>query len=260
MPLSWARTRELALNAEAAQAPIDLERERTQGAIVESTRSYPGYYFGNRFILDQAPTAQTINAWLLRYREHFAWRTARYPAVFSWFEPHASDAVTIGTHEVGIEVMCVAAKVAPVRSSVSEGERIVAFTSDSHWQQLVEMECAAYSYGHAFTQWRASSFRALMEAGRGAYYGIVDKEGALLCAAGGYYRNDVARFAGVITNPAHRGRGLASTLITDMLLRMQQRATAKVIVAEFGSKPFSLYESLGFVPFCYAHSLQIELP
>ncbi|MHB8147773.1 MAG: GNAT family N-acetyltransferase [Vulcanimicrobiaceae bacterium] len=257
MSLSWPEARALALSAEAAEAPLELERHCIEGAVVESTRSYPGYYFGNRFILDQAPDDQNLRMWLARYRECFAWREAAYPALLSWYEPHA-EARAIGAHDVDVQVMLIASGGIPVRHLAPEAGSIIAFSSDSNWQQLIDLECAAYLHGDAFTRWRASSFRALMDAGRGTYYGIVNCDGVLLCAAGAYYRDDIARFVGVITREEHRGHGLASALITNVLSRMHERAQAQIIVAERGSKASALYESLGFSPFCYSHSLQIQ--
>ena|GEM_PF-3795290 len=209
MSLSWQQARALALTAELADAPLELERHRIEGAVAETTRSYPGYYFGNRLILDQPPAGANLDAWLARYRDCFAWRIGEYPAILSWYEPHG-NAARIGGHGVDVQVMYTASEDAPARNVSPEAGHLIAFSSDCHWQQLVDLELAAYSYGETFTRWRASSFRALMDAGRGTYYGIVTEDGALLCAVGSYYRENVARFAGVITSQEHRGRGRSS--------------------------------------------------
>ena len=259
MALSWQQARALALTAELADAPLELERHRIEGAVVETTRSYPGYYSGNRFILDERATAANLGAWMARYREWFSWRRGEYPTLFSWYEPHA-NATSIGLNGVDVHVMYAAEGEIPVRHIAPGLGHLIAFSRESHWQQLVGLELTAYPYGEAFTRWRASSFRALTDAGRGAYHGIVNEDGRLLCAVGSYYRENVARFAGVITSPERRGRGLASALVTDVLSRMRRRANTQVIVAESGSQAAALYESLGFTPFCYNHSLQIEPP
>ncbi len=263
MSLSWPQARALALVAELADAPLELERYRIAGAVVETTPSYPGYHFGNRFILDEAPTVGNLDVWRARYRDSFAWRGDEYPAVFTWYEPHG-DAATLGAYGVDVQVMYEAPDDAPddapERRLLPEAGRLIAFSNDRHWQQLVDLELATYAYEEAFTRWRASTFRALADAGLGAYYGIVNGDGALLCTGGSYYREDVARFAGVITSEKHRGRGLASALIIEVLSRMRERAQTQVIVAEFGSRAAALYESLGFTPFCYGHSLQIAPP
>ena len=257
MLLSWPQARALALSAEAAEAPLDLERHCIEGAVVESTRSYPGYYFGNRFILDYAPDTQSVRMWLARYRECFAWREAAYPAVLSWYEPHA-QVRAIGADDVNVQVMLLAPDGIPARRLTPDAGSIIAFSSDHTWQQLIDLECAAYAYGEPFTRWRVSSFRAMTAAGHGTYYGIVSGDGVLLCAAGAYYRGDVARFVGVITREEHRGHGLASALIADILIRMQRQARARVIVADVGSKAAALYRSIGFMPFCYNHSLIVN--
>lgn len=259
MSLSWQQARALALTAELADAPLELERHRIEGAVVETTGSYPGYYFGNRLILDQPPGGGNLDAWLACYRDCFAWRRGAYPAVLSWYEPHG-NATRIGVYGVDVQVMFTAPDGAPARNVSAGAGHLIAFSSDRHWQQLIDLELAAYSYGETFTRWRASSFRALTDAGHGTYYGIVNEDGALLCAVGSYYRESVARFAGVITSREHRGRGLASALITEVLSRMRGRAKTQVIVAERDSKAAGLYEVLGFTPFCYSHSLQIDLP
>ncbi len=259
MSLSWQQARALALAAELADAPLGLERRRIEGAVVETTRSYPGYYFGNRFILDQPPRGADLDVWLARYRDCFGWRSGEYPAVLSWYEPHG-NAGRVGAHGVDVQVMYRASDDAPARNVAPATGHLIAFSSDRHWQQLIDLELAAYSHGEAFTRWRASSFRALMDAGLGTYYGIVNEDDALLCAGGSYYRENVARFAGIITSREYRGRGLASALITELLSRMRESAQTRVIVAESSSRAAELYESLGFTPFCYSHSLQIDPP
>ncbi|MHB8140083.1 MAG: GNAT family N-acetyltransferase [Vulcanimicrobiaceae bacterium] len=251
-------TRALALHAEAAVAPPELERHRIDGAIVEMTHACPGYHFGNRFILDRPPTAETLHRWIARYRECFAWRSVEYPAVLTWFEPDG-ESVNVASFETEVETLFVAPGEVQIVRSPLEANAIVAFSSERHWQQLVELECATYHWGEAFMQWRASGFRALMDAGHGAYYGILGEDGTMLCAAGAYYYRDVARFAGVITKAEQRGRGLARLLITDVLLRMQKRANTIVIAAQTGSQAASLYARIGFTPFLYSHSLLIRL-
>ncbi len=233
--------RALALRAEAAVAPLELERHRIDGAIMEATCASPGYYFGNRFILDRAPTAETLDGWIARYRECFAWRSVEYPAVLTWFEPDG-ESVNAGTFETEVETLFVAPGDGEILPSSLKGCRIIVFSNARHWQQLVELECAAYQSGEAFTQWRASAFRALMDGESGAYY-----------------HEGVARFAGVITKEERRGCGLATHLITDLLLRMRRRAHTVVIAAHTRSNAASLYARIGFTPFLYSHSLVIHL-
>lgn len=177
----------LAIQGDLVTAPPGLVSDSIKGALVESTPAYPGYYYGNRLILNTPPTADSLDLWFTKHRKRFAWRIGDYPAVLTWYMPYsdlsAQNTIACDRHTVFIARRDVAP--AP-DSSPRERSPVEIFQDDAHWEQLVRLECEAYPNNEDFNAWRVASFRALVDDGIGQYYCIKDPQGAVVAAAGGF--------------------------------------------------------------------------
>jgi GNAT superfamily N-acetyltransferase len=237
----------LARASDGVTAPLELVSRRIEGAWVDSTRTTPNYWHGNRLVLDRAPSAEEIPRWMERYATLFAWRRTAYPAVITWYEE--LDAQPLARMEVERSVALIAPSRQVSTGNAEDDITFVRLTNDEQWAKLQAADEAENPQFGAFVGWRTRSFRALAESGRGAWYALVNTRGDIVASAGGFSHNGIARFASVFTVSAHQRRGYARRLVREITRELQANADSVVIVAERESPAESLYRSVGFTPF-----------
>jgi GNAT superfamily N-acetyltransferase len=217
--------------------------------LVIRTASNPTYWWGNFILLERAPAAAEIPAWIERFEAEFpeaAHRTfaiVEVDADHSGWEPHG--------FEVESDVALAADRViAPARPVVEAEIRVL--STDDDWDQSVRL--AALDAGSegaeerlVFEQRRAEVERGQFEAGMGRYFGAF-VGGRLVSRLGIVLLGSRARYRFVVTHPDVRRRGLASVLVHaagDWALA-QPGVEQVVIVADEDGPAIGLYRSLGF--------------
>jgi ribosomal protein S18 acetylase RimI-like enzyme len=129
-----------------------------------------------------------------------------------------------------------------------------ALAQEGEWEQAIQLQLAdearAPSPGlEAFTRLSFARYRAMAEAGRGAWFGAF--LGASLAGHLGIFVEDgVGRFQEVVTHPAYRRRGICATLVhqASLVAFKQLGASELVIVADAGSQASRIYQSVGYRP------------
>ena len=226
--------------------------QRVEGAYVDSVHEYPGYWHGNRIVLDRPPEPHEIERWRELHRELFAWRDAALPAVITWY-----DQLDVPPPEIADEVQtAMLAPVAVVDAPLPDGLRAADLAGDALWDSAGDLACALFPQYGDFNRWRLATLRALAERGRGLYRATIDADGAVVASVGAFHGDGVGRYAHVTTAPAYRRRGCAAYLIASALRDVRKRVDDVVIVADTGSDAERLYLALGFVPFLSIRSLQ----
>jgi ribosomal protein S18 acetylase RimI-like enzyme len=236
----------LARASDCVTAPLELVSRRIEGAWVDSTRTAPGYWHGNRLVLDAPPRASEMTAWLDRYSTLFAWRRSAYPAVITWYEQLGADSAQGIEVERAVVLLASGVDIGPIGT---DDVRFVRLTNDEQWAKLLAADEAENPHLGAFVRWRTRSFRALTQSGRGHWYALVNASGDIVASAGGFSHDGVARFASVFTVSAYQRRGYARRLVCEIARILRRDADAVVIVAERDSPAESLYRSVGFTPF-----------
>jgi GNAT superfamily N-acetyltransferase len=237
----------LARASDGVTAPLELVSRRIDGAWVDSTRTAPNYWHGNRLVLDRAPAADEIPRWLKRYDTLFAWRRTAYPAVITWYEELGAQAPA--PIEVERSIALVTSKGEERSDRPEDDVTFVRLTNDEQWAKLQAADEAENPQFGSFVGWRTRSFRSLAESGRGAWYALINASGDIVASAGGFSHKGIARFASVFTVSAYQRRGYARRLVCAITRELQANADLVVIVAERDSPAESLYRSVGFTPF-----------
>lgn len=234
------------------------------------TPSNPTYYWGNYLLFDAAPRAGDEARWSALFETlisaHQPLSTHR---AFGWMEDGAgnvaeflaagythNNATVMQTRAVhDVPSPAVAAELRPLAHTGAAAAR--------EWAALLELSIATRSAEHdeaeyrPFSQQRIAAWRAMAEAGRGAWFGaFVDGDAApQLVAALGIYAEQqpedgerLARYQSVMTDAAWRRRGLCRALIARAAgyARETLNADRLIIVAAAGEMPEQLYASLGF--------------
>jgi ribosomal protein S18 acetylase RimI-like enzyme len=247
-----AETVRLLRKSDAATAPTGSVSERIDGAYIDTVREYPGYWHGNRLVLDRSPAPSDIERWRELHRERFAWREGDFPAVVTWY-----DQLDVPPPEIADEVQT--ALLAPSSFAVASqppGTHCVDVSGDDLWDAVAGLSCAIAPEYAEFSRWRLATLRTLVERGRGIYRALLDSDGTAIAALGAFHSDGVGRFANVETAASHRRNGCAAYLITSALRDVRKRVDDVVIVATTGSAAERLYRGLGFVPMLSIRSIQ----
>jgi ribosomal protein S18 acetylase RimI-like enzyme len=242
----------LVRKSDAATAPPGSISERVDGAFVDSVPAYPGYWHGNRIVLDRPPSPDEIERWRAFHRQYFAWREGEHPAVVTWY-----DEVDVPEPEI-VDVVQTAllAPLSFLDAPLPDGLHVVDASTDAHWAAAGDLSCAVYPRFGEFNRWRVATLRALVERGRGIHRILTDADGAIVAAAGGFHADGVGRFANVATAAGLRRKGCAAFLITSLLRDLRKRVDDVVIVAPAGGAAERLYLALGFFPILSIRSIE----
>ena len=219
------------------------------GHIVVRSPDNPGYYWGNCvYVRDPAVAADPAECLALMRRSvpgatHVAIGLPGPPAVAAW-------------QVLGLSVECdevLAADRPPAGRVLPEGYHARALAGAGDWEQAVGKELAEAGYPadpayEVFVRRRVDSRRRMVSRGDAAFMGafrgdrLVADLGIVVC-------DGLARYQSVGTDPAHRGRGLASRLLQMAGEWAGERGVRQwVIVADRGSDAARLYRRCGMLP------------
>jgi len=221
--------------------------------IVVRTPANPTFHWGNFILLDRPPAAAEVEELLAASDAEFPAARHRAFGVDGVDDQSAALAPLIAAGlalHMGVVLTADAVHEPPRPNGTAQYRTL---TSDDDWAQRVQLAADCNDeYPPAeyllFATRKAAYERGLTEAGHGAWWGAwVDGR---LVSTLGLFRAGVglARFQSVETHPAHRGRGLAGTLVH----RASQygfaalAARTLVMVADPGYSAIRVYRSVGF--------------
>lgn len=225
------------------------------GGLIGDTPSCRESPFGHRLILDQAPWPDRWAACYAQWREEHAgkgvktaWLCFEAPGVRACPRPPPGvEAHTLSTQELDPGALAIAPRHDPPRGIV------VRAVEGGEWDRLEELSIRVNGWqdeppSRAYLRWALAERRAQVEAGRGVQWAALNADGDVLSAAAVIDGPSDARFQDVQTDPAHRGRGLASSLVAGLARRHlgHSRARPLWIAAERHTQPERMYERIGF--------------
>jgi len=232
-----------------------LTEDRGDHLIIRSPHN-PTHWWGNFLLLAEVPSADDPQTWLDRFTAQFP--EADYLAIgFDGTANTAEDLACFAQRGFNVEVAVVM-----TAHSVHQPARVNAHAvyrsleSDDDWAQSIELrmlckdsdlDSAPY---RAFVTAKAETNRALVRAGHGRWFGafingrLVAQMGLILTEP------EVARFQSVETEPGHRRRGLAGTLVHYASRQGFDELGAHTLVMVADPEYFAieLYRAVGFKP------------
>ena len=196
------------------------EIEDQGSRLVVRTPSNPAYYWGNFYLLDEPPAADTAGALIAAYDADFPDSAHRAFGVDGTTDlrPLLGSLISAGLVPEASTVMTASSVHPPPRPQ--HGAEYRMFGSDGDWEQRVDLAAAVHSDelepgdvpGVSRCERRPHD-RSICEAGHGAWWGAF-VEGRLVSVMGIIDAGDgLARYQSVETHPDFRGRGLAGTLV-----------------------------------------------
>jgi GNAT superfamily N-acetyltransferase len=127
--------------------------------------------------------------------------------------------------------------------------------SDEDWRALTDMVLGADDGLPAdYVEWAYAKARRAFARTGSAWWTAWDAD-QLVGSLGLFRGADLWRFQEVETRASHRGRGVASLLVTRALGAWTPERPAYV-VAETGEPPERMYQRLGFTPVSWVHTLR----
>ncbi len=222
--------------------------------VVVRTPEVPSFWWGNFLLLSEVPSAQASPRCLERFAAAFP--EAQHVALgfdgvdgtlgeLQWFADH-------GFHTEALAVMTTAT--IPTPRHLNQDAEYRTLETDDDWAHSVGLRLRSHdpepdqAASRAFAVARAATERHLVDAGHGAWFGafvatrLVAQLGLIAAGPG------LARFQSVETDPDHRRRGLAGSLIQQAARYGFDELAARVLVMV--AKPdyvaIDLYKALGF--------------
>ncbi len=239
--------------------------DRGDYLVVRSLRN-PTHWWGNFLLLAQVPTAETSEPWLGRFAAAFP--GAEHIALgFDGKDGSVADLGWFSGHGFNAEaqtVMTATEVHEPARLNTEAVYR--GLYSDEDWAQSIElrMRCNERAFEpmayRTYVTAKAQSNRDLVEAGHGGWFGAF-VDGRLVSQMGLFSAGPrLARFQAVETDPDHRRRGLAGSLVhhASRYGFGELGARTLVMVADPNYFAIDLYRAVGFA--ATETQLQIERP
>jgi GNAT superfamily N-acetyltransferase len=238
--------------------------DRGDHLVVRSPHN-PTYWWGNFLLVDRVASHELSQRWLDRFSAAFP--GAEHVALgFDGTDGTVDDLTWFAGRGFTTEVQTVMTATGvhkPARRNTDAIYRRL--HSDDDWSQSVELrmrchepppEPAAY---RIFITARSQTHRLLVEAGYGEWFGAFI-DGQLVSQMGLFsVERELARFQSVETDPGHRRKGLAGSLLYHPSRYGFETLRAKtlVMVADPDYFALDLYRAVGFV--ATEAQLQIEL-
>ncbi len=231
--------------------------------IVIKTPSNPGYFYGNLLLFFDAPKAGSLERWKHKFRDEFRGDPGITHFTFLWDTPNEigdiSELKAANFQINSSKVLTASAVHPPPKLNAAVEMRVI--TTDDEWRAVTALqircgeedyELAAYS---AFKHAQMSHYRAMSEAGRGAWFGAF-QEGTLVGDLGIYFDGATGRFQSVETHPDFFRQGICGTLVYQSASFAFERMglSTLVMVADEHYHAARIYESVGFTQAMTEHS------
>jgi ribosomal protein S18 acetylase RimI-like enzyme len=221
--------------------------------LVVRTPANPGYWWGN-FVLFPEPLPGGGGRWCDVFAAEFpdAGHLALGADGVRGAVGDAERWARLGM-DVAVSTVLAAGRLVPAHREPPPGAVLRPLAGDGDWAQAraLRLACEGSPEDAAhlrFVEAKQASYRALCEAGRGAWFGAF-VDGALRAGAGVFSDGSgTARFQNVETDPRFRRRGLAGAVLREAaaFARAELSATTLVIVADPAYHAIRLYRGLGF--------------
>lgn len=246
------------MHVESSGLATDLALLELQGSVIRDrgdhlvihTPDNPTFWWGNFMLLERAVPTAEIPRWTDRFEQEFP------GAAHQAFGFADSRGDYSGWRERGFDVesdVTLTVTKVPTWMPMDEGEiSIRHFAERSDWRQAAELGASDVPIHDlesrlVFEERRAAAQKALVDDGRGAWFGAFIGE-RLVAKLGIVRLGTRARYQDVITHAGYRRRGIAARLVrvagewalTDPVVN------ELVIVAAQDGPAIGLYERLGF--------------
>ena len=228
--------------------------DRGDHLVVRSVHN-PAHWWGNFLLLDQVPAPESSQLWLDRFAAAFP--AAEHVAIgFDGTDGTVEDLAWFAGRGFDTEaqtVMTATEVHEPAHANTDAAYRLL--SSDADWAQSVELRVRCNDTKreppHVYRRFAAAKTqtnRELVDAGHGGWFGAFI--GGRLVAQMGLFSASpgLARFQSVETDPDHRRRGLAASLLHHVSCYGLDElgASTLVIVADPTYFAIDLYRAVGF--------------
>jgi len=224
--------------------------------LVIRTPTNPTFYWGNFLLFAQPPKEGDLNKWRDLFVREIGTPPETEHQIFGWDSPQGEQGVIQPFLQVGFRLICdVVLTCTEPRKPARFADMVSIRTlkTESDWEQALENQviCREPEFEESeyreFSKRQMDRYRKMVLAGCGDWFGaFIDQQ--LVADLGIFHDNGVGRYQSVETHPDYRRRGIAGRLVFEAGRYASARYDLKtlVIVAEEGSSPARLYESLGF--------------
>ncbi len=224
--------------------------------IVVRTPANPGYCWGNYLLFPAAPVEGDYERWTSLFARELGNKAGIEHIALTWDGVDGTEGEIAPFLAAGFELSrCDILTADSVRQppSYRADLNVRRFADKREWDISLAEHIAdrddkysLESYSN-FQRRQKRRFRAMVDAGRGAWFGAFDRE-RQLGDLGLFHDGDLGRFREVLTYPAFRRRGVCSTLVYEVSrYALTTLGIANlVIVAEEDSVAAAIYRSLGF--------------
>lgn len=245
--------------------PLDRVIERHDDHLFVRSPSNPTHYWGNFLLFDDQPAAGDAPRWEKLFETELEGRSLDH-RTFAWDDPDGvigaagEEFLSRGYRlEQTIGLIGTPQSVRPHRRANREVGVVALDPADEAdvdlWEQVLRLQLASRdpdlneaSYLE-FARTRQSDLRALLAAGRGAWYvALAPGSREVVASCGLVVTHGRGRYQAVNTAEAHRRRGISSRLVVHAAHHAAEhfRAERLVIAADPDYHALGLYESLGF--------------
>ena len=253
------------MNVKSLGYRTDLIFQKFDGEVIDRgnylvirTPTNPTFYWGNFLLFSQPPQEGDLREW----RDLFVMEIGTPPEtehqVFGWDLPDGEEGVVQTFLQAGFRLSRGVVLTSSEPSYPARGTdlvRIRSLKTEADWEKAVENQVACRepafeeSGYREFRQRQMDRYRRMVAASLGDWFGAFVGQ-QLVADLGVFHDQGVGRFQHVETHPDFRRRGIAGTLIFEagQQAKVKYDLHTLVIVAEQGSIPARLYQSLGFQP------------
>ena len=211
----------------------------------------------NQLLLSETPKSHQVRYWMRAFRQEFGDIQATPHQCLTW--SGLDEEAALAFREAGFAVFS-----STVHSTTSviaarnlaNDVTITPLTSNDHWAALNDHETVdgpphiPKDIYHSFVAAKNHWNRSWVEAGRGAFFAILD-DGGILASLGIFITDaGLARYQSVLTQPGHRRKGLCAHLLhhAGHYAIHEHRAHTLTIISDKDGSASRLYQHCGLVP------------
>jgi ribosomal protein S18 acetylase RimI-like enzyme len=223
--------------------------------LVVQTPTNPAFYWGNFLLFASPPAPGDLGHWRQCFAEELGVPPQIKHLTFGWDAPDGDKGDVQPFLDVGFQCFT---NVVLTTESVQPPPHpngtvaIRSLVTDAEWERALSLHMLAHGGGEssgevAFNRKQMERYRAMTQAGRGAWLGAFLNE-CLVGALGLFCEGQIGRFQEVSTHPDYRRQGICGTLIHHATRYglAELGAQRLVIVAEAGDAAVRVYQSAGY--------------